>query len=222
MFAFDSLSGPLPSWSLWLFAALGVGLYEEVMAARDEPLRPRLVKLSPRRAMLPLFGLGLGAVVAVATPSHVAVQMSMFTLSPTYLTQTDSGHADFVGRVLVQATCDAARSALDATAHVALDCFDPLQSGPGTGLARIEARSRPELLEAQQTFVDVATKVHASTHVSVTGPVVRARPTWARTAPVTSTLLFAELALLLPAIRFKRRGTTSRWRAPASPSPAYR
>jgi hypothetical protein len=222
MFAFDSLSGPLPSWSLWLFAALGVGLYEEVMAARDEPLRPRAVKLSPRRMMLPLFGLGLGAVVAVATPTHVAAQLSMFTLSPSYLTQTETGHADFVGRVLVQATCDSARSALDVSAHVQFDCFDPLQAGPGTGLVRVQARTRKELQRAQTTFIAVAKRVHGATRIAVVSPATKARPTWARTAPVTSTLVFAELALLLPAIRFRRRGTTSPSRAPARPSPAYR
>jgi hypothetical protein len=221
MFAFDSLSGPLPAWNLWLFAALGVGLYEEVMAARDEKLRPRLVKLSPRRMMLPLFGLGLGLAVAFVTPTHIASQLSIFTLSPNYLTQTDSGHADFVGRVLVQATCDSARSAL-AGAHAELDCFDPLQSGPGTGYVRIQARNRAQLKRADAMFFRVAKAVHSATRIAVVSPAVTARPTWARTAPVTSTLLFAELALLLPSIRFKRRGATSRPRVRASLSPAYR
>ena len=222
MFAFDSLSGPLPAWNLWLFAALGVGLYEEVMAARDEPLRPRLVKLSPRRLILPAFGLGLGAIVAVVTPTHVAAQFEMFTLSPTFLTKTDNGHADFIGRVLVQATCDAARGALTGSG-VGLDCFDPLQAGPGTGLVRLEARNTSDLRRAELTFVGIAKRVHSGTRVAAVSPAVKARPTWARTAPVTSTLLFGELALLLPSIRFRRRrGTTSRSRAPARLSPAYR
>ena len=223
MFAFDSLSGPLPSWSLWLFAALGVGLYEEAMARREDELRPRLVKLSPRRLMLPLFGLGLGAAVALATPTHVAAQLSIFTLSPSYLSQTESGHADFVGRVLVQATCDSARSALD-TSPVEFDCFDPLQSGPGTGLVRIQARTKAQLRAAQATFIAVTKRVHAPTRIAVVTPAITAKPTWARTAPVTVTLLFGELALLLPAIRFRPRGrgTTSRLRAPARRALAYR
>jgi hypothetical protein len=221
MFAFDSLSGPLPSWSLWLLAALGVGLYEEAMAARDERLRPRPVKLSPRRMMLPLFGLGVGAVVAVAAPTHVAAQLSIFTLSPSYLTQTGSAHADFVGRVLVQATCDSARSALVGS-HVEFDCFDPLQSGPGTGLVRIQARNRAEFLRAQRTFFSVTKAVHRGTRIAIVTPPVHGKPTWARTAPVAATLLFAELALLLPSVRFKRRTTTAPRSAPASLSPAYR
>jgi hypothetical protein len=224
MFAFDSLSGPLPSWNLWLFAALGVGLYEEVMAARAEPLRPRRVHLSPRRMILPLFGLGVGTLVAVLTPTHIAVQLEMLTLSPTFLTQTENGHADFVGRLLVQTTCDSARGAFDGTG-VRLDCFDPLQSGPGAGLVRIEARNRAALRQAERTFAVLAKTVHGATRIALVTPETTSHPTWARTAPVTVTLLFAELALLLPAIRFRRRGTTSqspRLPAPAHPLPAYR
>ncbi|HVV37377.1 MAG TPA: hypothetical protein VHC63_12285 [Acidimicrobiales bacterium] len=222
MFAFDSLSGPLPSWNLWLFAALGVGLYEEVMAKRAGPLRPRSVRLSPRRLILPLFGLGLGAAVMAATPTHVASEFTMFTLSPTYLTQADTPHVDFVGRVLVQATCDSVRAAFAVRSDVHLDCFDPLQSGPGTGLVRIETRTRAELRDAATTFYGVAKRVHGATRIAIVRPAVAAKPTWARTAPGTGALLFAELALLLPSIRFRRRRVTSRSRVPASPSLAYR
>jgi hypothetical protein len=212
MFAFDSLSGPMASWNLWLLAALAVGLYEEAAAARAGPLRPRLIRLSRRRLMLPAAGLVIGGVVALTAPTHIAVQLRIFTLSPTYLTRTESGHADFVGRVMVQATCDAAKSALDLTSSASLDCFDPLRAGPGAGTVRIEARSTAELAGAQDTFTTVAKRVHAATRISVVTPPRRARSTWARTAPLTLPLLFGEAALLLPAIRFGRRraGATGR------------
>ncbi len=223
MFAFDSLSGPLASWNLWLLAALGVGLYEEAAAARAGPLRPRSVKLSRRRLMLPAVGLVLGGAVAVVAPTHIAVQLRIFTLSPSYLTKTESGHADFVGRVLVQATCDATKSALDLTSSASLDCFDPLRSGPGAGTVRIEARSAAELAAAQATFTQVAKRVHPATRISIVTPPQRARSTWARTAPLTLPLLFGEAALLLPAVRFRRRDATATGPpAAARRTPAYR
>ncbi|HUR76473.1 MAG TPA: hypothetical protein VMZ22_00880 [Acidimicrobiales bacterium] len=221
MFAFDSLSGPLASWNLWLLAALAVGLYEEAEASRPGPLRPRSVRLSRRRLALPALGLLVGTAAYLAAPTHVASQLRIFTLSPNYLTRTDSAHADFVGRVLVQATCDAARSALAGTS-VRFDCFDPLQSGPGTGLVRIEARSRKTLAAAHATFVGVSERVSGTTRVSVVSPPLRARPTWARTAPVTVTLLFAEVALLVPPIRLRRRVPSGRSLASGRLSPAYR
>jgi hypothetical protein len=222
MFAFDSLSGPFASWSLWLLAALAVGLYEEAEAARPGPLRPRSVRLSRRRMVLPAFGFACGTIAYLVAPTHVAAQLRIFTLSPTYLTKTESGHADFVGRVLVQATCDAARSGLE-TSPVHFDCFDPLQSGPGTGLVRIEARSGRDLAAAQTTFTQVAKRVHGATRITLVTPPVRARSTWARTAPLTATLLSAEAALLLPAIRFRRSDRAS-GPSPAATSrtPAYR
>jgi hypothetical protein len=205
MFAFDSLSGPLASWNLWLLAALAVGLYEEAAAARAGPLRPRLVNLSRRRLMLPAAGLLIGGVIAVAAPTHIAVHLRIFTLSPSYLTRTESGHADFVGRVMVQATCDAAEQALDLASSASLDCFDPLQAGPGAGNVRLEAKTAADLTAAQETFTLIAKRVRPTTRISIVSPPTRARSTWARTAPLTLPLLIGEAALLLPAIRFRRR-----------------
>jgi hypothetical protein len=170
---------------------------------------------------LPAFGLAVGSLAYVLAPTHVAVQLRIFTLSPQYLTTSATGKADFVGRVLVQATCDSARHAFVGAA-VRFDCFDPLQSGPGTGLVRIQAHDRRTLAAATATFNDVARRVHRATRVTVLSPAEHSRPTWARTAPLTAALLFGEAALLLPSIRFRRRGTTSRSPAPARLSPAYR
>jgi hypothetical protein len=219
MFAFDSLSGPFAAWNLWLLAAIGVGLYEEAEASRPGPLRPRRVDLSRRRLMLPVFGLVAGLGAYFVAPTHIAMQLRIFTLSAQYLTKSATGKSDYVGRVLVQATCDAARGSFTGTS-IKFDCFDPLQSGPGTGLVRIEARNGPALAAAEEAFTDVAKRVHRSTRISILSPPVRARSTWARTAPLTGTLLFAEAALLLPSIRFRRRGVT---RSPGrgSLSPAY-
>jgi hypothetical protein len=223
MFAFDSLSGSFASWNLWLLAAFAVGLYEEAEAARPGRLRPRLIHLSRRRLILPAAGLACGLVVYAAAPSHTAVQLRIFTLSPQYLSTLANGKADFVGRVLVQATCDSVDAAL-AAAPVRFDCFDPLTAGPGTGLVRIEARDRRTLNAATATFSDVTKRVHRATRISALGAPQRARPTWARTAPLVGVLLFGEAALLLPSIRFRRRrlATASRSRERERLAPAYR
>src|SRR5207244_5336372 len=134
-------------------------------AAHAGPLRPRSVRLSRRRLMLPVVGLACGTIAYVAAPTHVALQLRIFTLNANYLATTASTHTDFVGRVLVQATCDAARVALEG-APVHLDCFDPLRSGPGTGVVRLEARSAKDLAGAQTTFTQIAQRVHRQTRIT--------------------------------------------------------
>lgn len=224
MFAFDSLSGPIASWNLWLLAALGVGLYEEAAAVRPARLRPRRVALPLRRVALPVAGLVAGISVALVAPFHVAAQLRIFTLPPSYLTTTQSA-ADFVGRVTVQTTCDAAKTALATMPSVDLDCFDPLTAGPGTGLVRLEAPTTKQLVAAHDTFVRVAKAVQPTTRITIVTTPVRARPTWARTAPLTMTILGAQAALLLPSIRFRRRpggGPATRSPERARLAPAYR
>jgi hypothetical protein len=203
MFAFDSLTGPLASWSFWLLAALGVGLYEEAAAARGD-LRPRRIRLPARRLLfLPGIGLALGVAVVFATPTHTSAQYRFFVLSAKYLTKYDASHADFVGRVIVQSTCDVAENALRP--GVKVDCFDPLQLGPGTGLIRLETSSRQQLAVASAELQRIATSVQPTTRLAVSQLPDEARPTWARTAPVAGMVLGVEAALLLPAWRRRRR-----------------
>lgn len=223
MFAFDGLSAPIAAWNLWLLAALGVGLYEEVVAARAGPLRPRRVQLRPRRLLLPLIGLGIGSTVLLMTPSAVAAQYRIFTLNPQYLTRFGNSSADFVGRVLVQATCDAASESLGSTAK--LDCFDPLSQGPGTGVARLQASTPGRLATAQAVFFEIARRVHPTTKVTLAEPYSKSKPTWARTAPIVGLLLGAEAALLIPPLRVRRRirrVTSGRLLGRASPVPVSR
>jgi hypothetical protein len=133
----------------------------------------------------------------------------MFTLTPQYLSRPHSGGAEFIGQILVKTTCDAAEPALAEVVSVDFDCFDSLQSGPGTGTVRIEARSKQAAVNAVRTFAAVSRRVNPATRIAGVTPALRGRPTWARTAPLTGTLLAGEAALLLPAARFRRRRATS-------------
>lgn len=203
MFAFDTFSAPISSWSFWLLSALGVGLYEEVRA-RVGRVVPRPVRLEPVRVALPVGGLVLGLAVWLAAPSHLAVEMRFFSLSSQYLSVSKKANDDFIGRILVETICDMGRRAVDPRTKV--DCFDPLNYGPGTGIARLQTDTRAELRAALGRFVAASRQV-PNTSVTVVSPRPSpvARPTWARTAPVVGLLVGVEAALLVPGLRMPAR-----------------
>ncbi|MDP1793864.1 MAG: hypothetical protein Q8K63_06965 [Acidimicrobiales bacterium] len=208
MFAFDTFSAPITSWNFWLLAALGVGLYEEVRV-RGGTVAPRPVRLTRDRLAVPLAGLVLGLSIFLLAPKHVAAEIRFFTLSGKYLSQSKKANDDYIGRVLVETVCDVGTRAVGSTIKV--DCFDPLNFGPGTGVVRLQADSRDELRTALFRFGAAARRV-PNTELTVTSPVPApvSRPTWARTAPVVGLLLGAELALLLPGFPVMARRTRRR------------
>ncbi len=215
MFAFDTFSAPISSWNFWLLAALGVGVYEEVRA-RVGQVAPRPIRLTRERLALPVAGLVIGLSVFVLAPTHAAAELRFFTLSGRYLSESKKANDDYIGRVLVETVCDVGTRAVGPT--ISVDCFDPLNFGPGTGVARLQARNRAELRTALFRFGGAVGRV-PNTSLSVTSPrpAPISRPTWARTAPVVGMLLGGELALLLPGFpvaarrnrrRKKRAGAT--------------
>jgi hypothetical protein len=196
MFAFDTFSAPFSSWNLWLLAAMGVGLYEEVRA-RQPDLAPRPLRFTRDRWLLPAVGLLAGLVVYVATPTHVAVELRFFSLSSQYLSQSKKANDDYIGRIIVETVCDVGSRAV--APDIKVDCFDPLNYGPGTGIARLQASNREDLRLAFFRFGGAIKRV-PNTTVTVTSPrpAPIGKPTWARTAPVVGLLLGVEAALLLP------------------------
>lgn len=199
-FAFDSLSGPFSSWNLLLVVAMGVGLSER--AALHAPSSPSRIGPSAWRLAIPLAGLAAGLVVAAVVPTHTAVRLRVFALLPRYMV-TGSPNDAFVGRIIIDSTCAAAREALGP--EIVLDCRDPLNLGPGTGSVRIEARTRAEADQAQAAFERLVPEIHANTQLQVIDGPRTGIPTWARTAPATATILATEAALLVPPLRLRRR-----------------
>lgn len=201
LFAFDTFSAPISSWNFWLLGVIGVGLYEEVRAGLG-PVTPRVLRPVTDRLLLPVAGLVLGAAVFVAVPKHEAVEFQFFTLSPRYLSASKKPNDDYIGRILVDTVCDVGSKAVGPGVRV--DCFDPLRLGPGTGFVRLETRSSGALRRAYFRFVGAARRVQ-TTKLVVTERPSPSRPTWARVAPGAGALIGAELALLLPAFRVRRR-----------------
>lgn len=197
MFAFDTFSAPISSWNFWLLAALGVGLYEEVRAKRAD-LVPRPIRFNRDRWALPVIGLVTGLVIVLVAPTHVAVEMRFFTLSSQYLSKSKKANDDYIGRLLVETVCDVGARAVGP--DITVDCFDPLNFGPGTGVVRLQADNREDLRVAFFRFGGAAQRV-PNTSITVISPTPApiSRPTWARTAPVVGMLLGLEAALLLPA-----------------------
>jgi hypothetical protein len=201
MFAFDTFSSPISSWSLWLLAALGVGLFEEVRVRRGIDA-PRPLSFNRERALLPAAGLLTGVVLATFAPAHVAVEMRVFALSSHYLSVSKKPNDDFIGRLLVDTICDMGTRAVGP--RIKVDCFDPLNFGPGTGIVRLESTSRPVLRNALLTFGRAAQQI-PNARVTVVNPATEGTPTWARTAPLTGLLAGTEAALLLPTFALRRR-----------------
>ncbi len=154
---------------------------------------------------MPFVGLATGLVIASTVPTHTAVHLRMFVLDPRYLVH-GSPNDGFVGRLIIDSTCGAAREVLDR--DIDIDCRDPLNLGPGTGSVRLEARSVDELVRAQATFEQLVLRIHVNSTVTVIDGPRSGRPTWARTAPVWATVLLTEAALLVPPLTRRRRGAT--------------
>ncbi len=203
MFAFDTFSAPFSSWNLWLLAALGVGLYEQVRAKQPN-LEPRPVRLTRDRLLLPAVGLLAGLVLYLATPTHVAVEFRFFSLSSQYLSQSKKPNDDYIGRIIVETVCDVGTRAV--ASDIKVDCFDPLNYGPGTGVARLQAKNREDLRAAFFRFGGAIRRV-PNTTITVTSPrpAPIGKPTWARVAPLVGLTLGAEAALLLPAFAIPDR-----------------
>jgi hypothetical protein len=128
--------------------------------------------------------------------------MRMFTLEPRYLTVSRKPNDDYIGRVITDTICNVGEKAVGRSVKV--DCFDPLNLGPGTAIVRLEAKNIRILTAGRLEFEAAANRVH-SNRLTVTNAASSARPTWARTAPLTGVLLGAEAALLLPAFNLRRR-----------------
>ena len=202
-FSFDSLSGAFASWNLWLLAAMGVGLSELAAVRRERSRAPQVWKLSPLRLALPVGGLLVGLTVFGATPVHSAQQVRFFTLVPKYLERNGRTiHDDYVGRLIINATCESAESHIDDT--VGFNCRDPFTDGPGTGLVRFESRHRSDVIDARNTFERIALDVHQNTEFKTVGAIKEGKPTPARVAPIVGAIAGAELALLVPAFRWRR------------------
>jgi hypothetical protein len=210
-FSFDSLSGPFSSWTLWLLAAMAVGLSEQAAARLSAGVPGSSSRRSPWRLALPLVGCAAGLALVAATPTHAAVHLRMFVLDAEYLVRGSPNDA-FVGRLIINSTCQAAEEALGP--QVTLDCRDPQNLGPGTASVRIEAADLAELAVAQERFVGLVPRVHRHSTVEAVGAPRLGRPTWARTAPLWAAVLAAEAALLVPPLRPRRRWAQLRasWR----------
>ncbi len=95
--AFDSLSGPFSSWSLWLLAAMAAVAMDASVSndtARQGADRPRP---TAARLLLPIAGLGMGLLIAHAAPTHVATTVEFSSLQVRYQSGP-TANDEFVGR----------------------------------------------------------------------------------------------------------------------------
>jgi hypothetical protein len=211
--SYDLTNTSQSTWALWVLAALAVGVSEA---------SPRPVETTRRRwadrALVPVAGFTVGALVLALTPSHSSATYRFESIGPYWVAAANSLQP-FSGRVLANSACDIMARA-PRPGGVSVDCrrMDLTQpASEGMGEVRIQAGSAEEVRAAEVGILGRAKSVIPGLQTFSLGGIESGRPTWARTAPAWLAVSGLIIALLAP--RRRRR----QWRFDAAqPAPQRR
>ena len=176
---------------LWLFAATGAAVAERATA-----LAPAFNPFSGARALTIGAALVAGLFVFLLAPKH-AVSDSRFTVLGAAASARDTGPPGLVEDSLKHTACGLAQGFAARSPGIEVVCREVIAQ---RGILQLRVRG-PSL----SSVTDATTKLGAILTENVLGfqlypssPVVMARPTWARTAPVTVTMVGFAVALMVP------------------------
>jgi hypothetical protein len=188
--SFDNFSIAGSTRIVWLVAAIGVGLHERAAPARRGPRRASV----PARVGLVASAVAAGAALAAAAPTHV-VWAAQFDTVPLGFTAKAAQDPAFIGRVLINTTCEVIGALPDLGAK--LECREPREA-PTVGEVRVQGRDGRSTAVAVDRILEQMDAWLPQNRVFVTSALVEGRPTWATTAPVWLGLTGLATALLLP------------------------
>lgn len=192
--SFDTFNIAGSTRMVWLIAAVGIAVAEQ----RRRPVAPLpTTSNAPARLLLAVGGFGAGVVIAVVAPSHVAWS-ARFDTVPVGFTEKAEQDPAFIGRVLINTTCQVLSSAPDLGAT--LDCLEPRRA-PTLGEMRIEGRTEADARQAVDSTLALMDEYMPQNRVFVVDEFVEGQPTWAATAPAWFGFVGVAGAVLLPAPR---------------------
>ncbi|MHB8465895.1 MAG: O-antigen ligase family protein [Acidimicrobiales bacterium] len=226
--AFDSLSGPTSSWTLWLLAAIAVVAAEQAATpgptgARRSPERrsiagsdatvwgaaarvaPAARSVSASRLLVPIAGVALGLLAASTVGPRSTVVSDFVSLDARHLAPAGGGAA-FAAAVSATTICEQGRQAV-AAMPVSVVCLT--HPSVGLGYLVMSGADRATVAAALARFDAAATEV-AAPYARTALDRFDYRSTPLRTAPVWLGLGGALLVLLLPPLYRRPRAIRPR------------
>lgn len=207
-FAYD-LSGLTSStWAFVFMAALATSLAERV------PARPpaRL----PARWLLPVAGVGVGALVLLVAPTSASQVFVVDTQAP-WISATSAQPADpYVGSVLTNTFCGTVTAPGLLTPGNTVTCTSLADTslwpaavsvavaGPDARAVTAQARRIFGAFPGAELSNTPAGRVHPG-EIWVAGDITSGRPAWATTAPLWVGAVGLGLCLLAPVLAWRRR-----------------
>jgi hypothetical protein len=204
---YDLIFTSQSAWALVILAALG-------SAAADRVPRPEYTRYRwLARSLLPVGGVGLGAVILALAPVSAAETISVFTVAP----WVDATQGPWGGTELVDTLCKSVTDPDVVSSGTSVKCLAESSifstDYPGLALVTVRAGTPTEVTEeVKRAFTPIY--YHLPMEGGPVGTIQTGKPAWATTAPLSGGAAGLGAMLLLPPRQYRRRR-----RAPASSAP---
>ncbi|MHB8437622.1 MAG: O-antigen ligase family protein [Acidimicrobiales bacterium] len=190
-------------WALALLGAFAVALAEQVAP------NPQRSHRRAERALLPVVGAAIGAIVLALAPVGWSRQYTVFVITPKYNAGA-TGANGLVANDLASTICGYLQLPQLHEPGTTIKCEQPSAVEtlvyPGEVSVRIGAGSAAAVLSQQRRLFAGFNAFHYPL-VAADEPLSSGLPAWATTAPLSGAVAGGMAGLLLPAIPLRRRRT---------------
>jgi len=211
---YDAASTTQTPWALAALGGLGTAAGE--LASR----RPLAARRWAWRAVLPIAGVGVGALVAVGAPVAFAETLTVYTGAPYVDAYAGNPVSQFTGATLANTLCGLVTGTAVTTAGTQVQCT-PLTdvivfAYPGAVVVTVRGPSAAAVRsEVRRAFTPAFDTMYLAGGIST--PMQSGRPAWAVTAPLWAGAIGLGMALLLPPLTLPSLAALARGRRRRAP-----